>query len=298
MVSVRMKAEIFLVLATLIWGLTFPFIRIALLDITPSMLVFLRGAMAAFILSFFVFINVENRKILLKLMPFGLLLGFLYYASYFTQTLGLQTITSGRSAFLTNITVVFVPLLSPLFKTGKFAKNDMISCGIALLGMFFLTNPVSQGGFKAGDFWTILCAFLFSLQIQFLHVAMWRYPRSSVAFAFLQLFFLTFFAAFSLPFTQTKNLFHMNPFSILSLVYLGVVAMVLTTWIQSRYQHQTSPERASLIYVLEPVFACIFGFIILNEKMTFVSLFGGFLMIISVIWVYFLKLFKKIFCDD
>lgn len=295
MVSVRMKAEIFLVLATLIWGLTFPFIRIVLLDITPSMLVFLRGAMAAIILSFFVFANVENRKIILKLMPFGFLLGFLYYASYFTQTLGLQTITSGRSAFLTNITVVFVPLLSPIFKTGKFEQNDMISCVIALLGMFFLTNPMNQGGFKVGDFWTILCAFLFSLQIQLLHVAMWRYPRSSVAFAFLQLFFLTFFASFSLPFTEIKNLFHMNIFSISALVYLGVVAMVLTTWIQSRYQHQTSPERASLIYVLEPVFACIFGFIILNEKMTFFSLFGGFLMIMAVIWIYFLKLFKKIF---
>lgn len=291
MLSSRMKAELALVIATLVWGLTFPFVRIVLSDLTPAMIVFLRGGVSSLIFAIFVFAKPQHRKILFKLLPVGICLGVLYYVSYFFQSIGLQTISSGRSAFLTNLTVVFVPLLSPIFKTGKLSKKDIISCLIALIGMFFLTNPLVQQGFAVGDLWSILCAFFFAVQIQFLHVAMWRYPHASLPIAFLQLLFLTLCASFFLPFTQTKNLFHMGAFSIFALGYLSVVAMVITTWIQTRYQHQTTPERASIIYILEPVFASLFGFLLLAESMTPVAMVGGFLMILSVVWPYGLKIF-------
>lgn len=293
MLSSRMKAELALMIATLVWGLTFPFIRIVLSDLTPAMIVFFRGGVSSLILAVFVFSNPQHRRILFKLIPIGFCLGVLYYVSYFFQSIGLQTISSGRSAFLTNLTVVFVPLLSPLFKTGKLSKQDVISCAIALIGMFLLTNPLGQQGFATGDLWSILCAFSFAVQIQFLHVAMWRYPHASLPIAFLQLLFLTLCASFFLPFTQTKNLFHMSVMSLVALGYLSVVAMVITTWIQTKYQHQTTPERASIIYILEPAFASLFGFLLLGETMTTVALIGGVLMILSVLWPYGLKILKR-----
>lgn len=293
MISSRLKAELALCFATIVWGLTFPFIRIVLRDIDPSMLVFLRGAAAAFVLAWFVLSNEYHRKTILRLLPLGFGLGALSYLSYYTQTIGLQTISSGRSAFLTNLSVAFVPFLSPLFRTGRISAKDIASSGLALVGMLFLTNPFQQSGMTIGDFWTIICALSFSVQIQLMHVSMRRYPHSSVSFAFLQLFFLTVCSSFLLPFVPHQNLFHLSLSSVLALAYLSAVAMVLTTWIQANYQHQTTPERASLIYILEPVFASCFGFLILNETMSLSSLFGGLLMILAVVWHSFWKILKK-----
>ena len=80
---------------------------------------------------------------------------------------------------------------------------------------------------------------------------------------------------------------------IIALIYLGVIAMVLTTWLQTRYQGYTTPERAAVIYIVEPVFACIFGYILLNETMTIANLIGGLLIIIAVFWNYIIKFIKS-----
>ena len=99
----RIKAEIALVFATLLWGLTFPFVRIVLQEISPAALVFWRGFIAAFVFFIFVYLKKDGIKIAIKLAPYGLILGFLYFTSYITQTIGLQIIESGRSAFITNL---------------------------------------------------------------------------------------------------------------------------------------------------------------------------------------------------
>lgn len=289
--KMRTKAELALVIATLFWGLTFPFIRIVVLEISPLHLVFLRGVIACIIFFPIVLFIKKERKALIKLLPIGGVLGFLYFVSYLSQSIGLQTISSGRSAFITNLSVFFVPILSPVFKHSLPTKNDIISCFIALCGMYFLTNPFSESGIKTGDLWTILTAICFSLQIHILQWALKHNPFANV-YAFWQVTFIAIFSLLFLPFSKEKSLFLPDSTeALLALIYLGVIAMVITTWIQTRYQSYTSPERAAVIYIIEPVFACFFGFIILHEVMTYKNLFGGFLIIFAVSWNYIYKIF-------
>jgi drug/metabolite transporter (DMT)-like permease len=290
----RTKAEIALILATFFWGLTFPFIKIVVQEISPSSLVFLRGLIATLIFAPFIILLKNNRDNIIKLIPIGFVLGFLYYVSYLSQAIGLQTITSGRSAFITNLSVIFVPLLSPLFGRGLPTKNDLISCIIAIFGIYFLTNPFSKSGLAPGDFWTLLTAVGFSFQI---HILQWAMDRNAypTVYAFLQVAFISAFSLLFLPYGNLRtHLFPTSTAAIFAITYLGVFAMVLTTWIQTRFQNQTTPERASVIYIIEPVFACFFGFLILNEKMSFQNFLGGSLIIIAVMWTYVYSLIQKI----
>ncbi|MES2613816.1 MAG: DMT family transporter [Bdellovibrionota bacterium] len=292
--TLRTKGELALLLATFIWGLTFPFIRIVLQEMHSLQLVFLRGIIAGLIFLPFILLIKQNKKNLIRLLPMGAILGILYFTSYFSQAIGLETISSGRSAFITNLSVIFVPLLSPLFKRGSPSRNDIISCVIALCGMYFLCNPFGQTGINIGDFWTLLTAICFSIQIHSLQWAM-EYKPFPLIYSFWQVTFVGLFSLIFMPFYKS-NIYttHISTGAILALIYLAVIAMVLATWIQSRYQGYTSPERAAVIYIIEPVFACFFGYIILNETMSVPNLFGGFLIIFAVLWVYIVKLFYKI----
>ena len=292
--KMRTKAEIALVLATLFWGLTFPFIRIVVREISPLQLVFLRGAIAALLFLPFVLLIKSNRKNFLQLLPIGAILGILYFVSYYAQSIGLQTISSGRSAFITNLSVIFVPLLSPIFKRGLPNKNDLISCIIAICGIYFLTNPFNKSGIQIGDIWTLVTAVCFSFQIHILQWAIEHKPFAEI-YAFWQVAFIAIFSLSLMPFLSSgPHFFPSTPKAIYALVYLGVIAMVLTTWLQTRYQRYTSPERAAVIYIIEPVFACFFGFLLLDETMSAKNLFGGFLIIFAVLWSYIFKFMKNL----
>lgn len=297
--SKRTIAELALILATLIWGLSFPFVRIVVAEINPIVLTFWRGGIATLIFALFVFRTKNQRKQFFKVVPAGFFLGLFFYIAYLTQSQGLETIPSGRSAFITNLSVVIVPLLSPLFKTGYPTRNDIISSFVACIGLILLTDPLSQAGFAFGDFLTVLTALSFSIQIHLLQIYMKKY-RTYDMISFMQVLFIFIFSALCLPMakhTGPLTIFPTSVSAIGSLVFLAVIATVATIWLQARYQYETTPERAAIIYVLEPVFATIFGFIILHESMSWLSLTGAGLMVCSVLWVFVarMKFVKHIF---
>ena len=293
-IKTRIKAELALCVDTLIWGLSFPVIKILLEEVNPQNLVFLRSVIATIIFLPFVFFSNQNRKNFFKLMPIGAVLGLLYYISYLTQTIGLQKIPSGRSAFITSLSVVFVPLLSPLFKQGYPKKKDIISMILALIGIFFLTDPFVSKGFSIGDSWTIICSLSFSIQILLLQLVIKKY-KFYMLISFFHIFFIMIFSSLSV-FSHHSSIHIPHTLNgYYSLFYLSILAMFVTTFLQNRFQHETTAERASIIYALEPVFASIFGYTLLNENQSLLNILGGGLVIMSVLWPIFFNLltFRK-----
>ncbi len=288
--SKRSFAEIMLIITAIIWALTYPFIRAVVAEMNPVVLIFWRGGVAA-ILFAILLIPQKNQYSLFKLLPAGFFLGLMFYISYVTQAVGMETIESGRSAFITSLYVIFVPMLSPFFRSTPPTKNDVISCFIAFCGLALLTDPISQKGLKIGDLWTILSALAFSIQIHLLQLYTRKY-QSYGSFAFLQAFFIALFAMISIPLVgnpYTLLWFPTTKLGIYSFLYLVLFATAATTWLQARYQHDTTAERASVIYVLEPVFALVFGYVILHEVISFISFVGAVLMVLSVLWGFIIR---------
>src|SRR3989338_5306782 len=111
--SVRtLKADGVLFIVAVLWGGTFPFIRDAMQSTDPYWFVGIRCLLAALVLVPFVWplLKQTDRQVLIG----GAILGALNAAIYIFQTLGLRTISSGTSAFITGMSVVFVPFLLPL----------------------------------------------------------------------------------------------------------------------------------------------------------------------------------------
>jgi drug/metabolite transporter (DMT)-like permease len=64
--------------------------------------------------------------------------------------------------------------------------------------------------------------------------------------------------------------------------YLVVFATLATTFTQIRYQRDTTPTRAAIIFTVEPVWAAILGYLMLGERLGLSGLLGGGLIVAGI----------------
>jgi drug/metabolite transporter (DMT)-like permease len=66
-------------------------------------------------------------------------------------------------------------------------------------------------------------------------------------------------------------------------VYMGFFATVVTTYSQTRFQRDTTPTRAVLIFTVEPVIASVLAYFFLHEILGVVGIIGGILIICGIL---------------
>src|SRR5581483_10857540 len=108
----RRKADAALAVNTLIWGATFTLVKSALRDISPLLFLALRFSLATAALAALWATGWRKRKLEPGAITGGILTGILLFAGFLFQTLGLQFTTAPKSAFLTGLASVMVPLLA------------------------------------------------------------------------------------------------------------------------------------------------------------------------------------------
>lgn len=246
-------ADLALWLITAIWGATFVTVKGALQDADTFSFLALRfgvGALAAAL--------VARRGLLdSRVWRSGSVLGVLLFAGYALQTAGLSTISASRSAFITGLTVVFVPFASLVVARGdfRFPRATIASIPLAALGLWFLTGADLKEPFSRGDLLTLGCAVAYGF-----HIAMTgriNKDLAPMAVVTVQLGVTALLSALALPFTTP----HLNPTPTLlgAVLLTGVLASTIAIAIQVWAQARTSAVRAAVIYSLEPVFAVAYS---------------------------------------
>ncbi len=276
------KAEFFLLVATILWGGTFPVIKYGLEWMDPFLLIFLRFFIAFMILSFFILVGwIKTKKNLnLSILVKSLLLGLIGFFSYFTQTYGLLFTTPHRSAFITQLLIIFVYIFQFIFLKKMITKYQWFSLGMILLGsyiLFFgfrLEDLFFTKTFK-GDFYTFLCAIGFAIYIIIVDFIK---QEEFFLVLFYHFFFISIFSSFFLFVYPVE--FQLNFNILFSIGYLSILATLVASMILFYYQPQTTPVRASIIYALEPVFASIFAILFLKINFTVQEFIG-----ISIIFI-------------
>ena len=271
------KANLYLVLATLMWGITFPLTRNALTEVDPFVFVSLRFALAVLVLlpSVWVLFHKTTRSILRG----SLIIGVLNAGAYLCQTIGLETVHSARAAFITGASVILVPFLAPLFKLEKPSRLDLLCSGIGFIGLYVLMD-IKHLYIGHGDLWVFLGAIFFSLQITYLQ----RINQLIGDYQLLAFYQLLFTVPFVLLFTKGHSFSAaLQPQALIGILFCAVFATSLAYYLQNKYQKFTSAPKAALIFALEPVFASLFGVLINHEMLAKTTLVGGSLLLLSLI---------------
>jgi len=256
------KADIALLLMTLIWGASFPAVKIALLDASPFVFLSLRFSIASAVL--LCLIRTRLSCVERSLVVPGLLLGASFFLGFAFQTVGLGITTASRSAFITGLSVVFVPFLGLRLEGKRVGRYAFFGVALALGGLWFITSPGGRGSFNLGDLLTLFCALAFALQIVLVQIYSKRHDYLK-----LMLFQFLVTVVLSVPsmiLLESPRLV-LSSRLVLAAAFTAIVATVVAIGIQFRYQRLTTATRAAIIYTLEPVFAAGFAFLVLGELM-------------------------------
>ncbi|PJZ57421.1 DMT family transporter [Leptospira barantonii] len=261
--------EAYLILCTLIWGGTFTMTIFGLRDTSPSIFLGLRFGIASLIFLPFAWKEFKKGKVW---FPGAFLLGMYLYLGFACETVGLKTTTATKSSFLIGTLVVITPFLEALFKRRMPAKGNLLGAAVVFTGisLIFLGEIGREGSFQiaSGDWITLGGALFFSLYIIQMDRMGSNVPiRVSV---FYQSFVAGFFALVSVIVLHWTGIEEakLNPSMRLipGVLYNALLASVLTTFLQTKYQHHVSPTRVGIIFSLEPVFSSIIAYFLLGES--------------------------------
>ncbi len=277
-----------LVLVTLLWGLTFPLIHLAVGAIDSDVFVCLRFSLATLCVLPLVFNRLRrtNRKIVIT----GLVLGILNSIAFISQTKGLETLAPAISAFITGLSVLLVPLLLPLFRLGTPSREELLCALLSCLGLYELTGA-NLHAVNQGAYYTVLCAFAVALTLLFLQ-KMTKDAREIGLIVFYQVLFTAITSLVSITFSSSVHV-HFTQGVILALIYCGLFATGATLFLQTRFQRDVSVTLAALIYTLEPIFTVFFSYWLVGEGITTHEIIGGTFILSSIVFAEWMKKKKR-----
>jgi drug/metabolite transporter (DMT)-like permease len=276
-VRTRRKAEAALLATTLIWGSTFTVVKLGMQEMSPILLIVVRFACASvFFLLFF-------RRQLFPISPpaiiKGTILGFFLFLGFVFQNVGMVYTTASKSAFITSMMVVFVPLLQFIVERRSPNLGNILGVVIVTAGLWFLTQPTGSS-FNIGDALTLGCALVFAIYIVYLDVV--SQEITTPRLTFLQMASNAIFSVLAMVLFESV-MFTVSALSLLSIAYLTVFATIISVWVQTRYQKDTTPTRAVIIFTIEPVIASVIAHLVLGEELGALGILGGGLIIGGVL---------------
>jgi drug/metabolite transporter (DMT)-like permease len=282
----KLRAYLLMLFVVAVWGSTFVLVKGALTDATPAAFNLVRMTLAFALLA--AAYHRSWRGLRTRHIAAGALVGFFLAMGYQFQTTGLARTTPSKSAFITGLVVVLVPLLSaiPALRPPGARPprwNAYTGAILAFFGILLLTAPAvasrgphtpamqqaasllpSFSSINVGDMLTFGCAIGFAFHCLALsHVS----PR--IAFqplALLQVGFCAVFMAISLPFIEHPHI-HWTPRLALALLIAAALATAAAFSIQSWAQSILPSTHIALLLTMEPVFAWITSFLFTGERL-------------------------------
>ena len=221
----------------------------------------------------------------------AMLVGAPLGAGLIVQHVGLDRTSEAVSAFLTSLTILFVPLL--MMSAFRKPPRPVLWIGVALatLGVWLMTGA-QPAGFGWGEILGLGCAFLLSLYIRAVNAAsVYETPWRMVGAQFAVTAIICFVACAFLKGGAT-NLHPMRMAHVLSvrtvwlnLALLSVFTTLVAFGLLTFFQPLIDPTRAALIYLAEPVFATLYAAIAAGHKAGMMTLAGAGLILLANVLV-------------
>lgn len=290
--SPRLRSDLLLLLAAVIWGFAFVAQRTGMEHLGPYTFNAIRFAIGAVVLAP-VMLAMGGRPttpgqqpgktlpVVRRLSSFvlpGLIAGAVLFAAATLQQMGIAYTTAGKAGFITSLYVVLVPLLGLLLghRTGR---ATWVGALLAAAGLYFLTM---QGSFRmaAGDLLVLLGAVLWA--VHFLLLGRLSPGRDPVRLAFAQFMACAALSAVAALLMETATAADLRA-ALGAILYTGIFSVGVGYTLQVVSQRHAPPADAAILLSLEAVFAVVGGWLLLGEQLTPRALLGCALMLAGIL---------------
>jgi drug/metabolite transporter (DMT)-like permease len=283
----RRNAELALLFNAVLWGTTFVLVKSALHEISPVLFLAIRFSLATMaLLALFrrawLWRSPKAPRVTGKMLAAGGMIGIFLFAGYLLQTVGLQTTTPPKSAFLTGLATVMVPLLGALVYSIKPRISEVAGVMAATLGMGLMTLEGPIGSIGRGDLLTFGGAVAFAA-----HIVATGHFAEQIGYEVLSITQVgtAALAALTLVWWVETPRIQWQPLVVWAILITGLLCTALAFTIQAWAQHYTTSTRTALIYALEPVVAWITSYCIAGEGLSGRAAAGAVLILSGVLLV-------------
>lgn len=273
-----------MIIATLLWGASLLFSKLALQDIHTIAFLFFRFSIAT--------ISMLPGLVLYKgafkrcAMIQGVKLGLLQVGIMFLQTLGLKTISPSLSGFLTGFSIVFVLGIRFIARRRIPSFVDIISSLTCLVGLALLTHSYGLS-WEPGVLYTLGCALFAALHTYALDD--YLLTSNITVLTFIQMLTLAVTAGL-LSFLPGNSIqLPIQAVTWGSIIFCGIFCSSLAFLLQARSQRPLGAFKVSMFLMLEPVFATILSYWVLGEAL-YTRFYIGAAMILGSIAIINLRL--------
>lgn len=266
-----------MILVVASWGASYMWMKVALVSLSPLMLLGLRFSVA------FLTTGVIFHKALAQLsrheVKVSLILGTLLFLTFAPVLVGLQHTSAATVGFLTSTTAIFVIIFTAVLQRAWPTPVATATTVTMLLGLYLMlaSGPLQL---NRGALFCILAAVVYAIYIMV--TAHYAHAGSAgLGVSVLQLgvagveglLASTFSGQVSLPTTLTQWG---------AVLALGLICSAFGFIVQTGVQHYLTAVTVGLIYSLEPIFAAGFAFYFLNEHLSPRQLLGAVVVFASV----------------
>jgi drug/metabolite transporter (DMT)-like permease len=261
----QIGADLALLLVTAVWGATFVMVKEATATFPVFSFLALRFWVAAAVLLMVGLWRWQARRAGFDgpSVRDGALIGLVLFAGYAFQTFGLRLTTPAKAGFITGLSVVMVPFFSGLLLRRPPERSAIYGVLLATAGLALLTL---QGDLTVvtGDLIVLAGSVAFALHIVATGAfAPRRDPLTLVVMQVVTVALLSLGAAliFERPWPAAPAYVWQ------AALFTGLAATTLAFGIQTFAQRFTTPTHTALIFAMEPVWAGVFSFLLVGERL-------------------------------
>lgn len=283
----KILADGILLFVTMVWGSSFVLMKNTISQLHPLAFLAIRFIIAWLVVTAIFWRNLKNLK--RKEIVYGSIIGFFLSIGMVLQVVGLKYTYASKSAFITGLTVVLVPVFAGIIERKIPKVNVIIGVIFAFVGLSLL-NGAKISHFNFGDFLTLLADFGFVFQIIFIDIFTAKEDVNTINIAIFQLMSAAvLYIVLSLVFGIDILKIKLTVTSIITILITGVLGTALAFTAQVFVQKYTTPTHTALIFSAEPVFGAIFSAIIpstishTTEILPLISYIGCGLILIGMI---------------
>ena len=282
----KKAAVLFTVIASSLWGTSFPAIKLGLQYMDAYTFVFLRFLFASLTMLAVMFLtknfsfNFEKKRLLL-------FLGVTNGTAYLLQYIGMVSAFASHSSLFVNLSVVWVALLSPVVLKEKLGRKKLAGVIVSLLGVVLVTTNLDFGSLGAGEvignLLVIGAGVLWAVFIVYNKPLVTESKNTIQSMTWLLLF--TMLPLLPVAPFSAENFLHLTWEAWAAIIYTAIFCWVAPYYLWLKGLRNVSPVTSAVILLNEVIVAVIISVIFLGEVMTAASAVGAIFIVLAILAV-------------
>jgi len=284
----KLNIHFLLILAVLFWGLTPSFMKLSLeeIEVFPFNVLRLFVAMVTsgiFLLLFGAWKHVE-RKDWINFIIVGL---FGFFVFQFCFPFGVKNTSASIASLLMATLPINVIIINLLSKSEKITPIAVIGILISIIGISIIVIGTKggislEGTYASGVILLITAEMGFALYTVKAKDLIHKYSLFQVMFIVILFSFISFLL-FSLNKISSVNISNISAMAWLGVAFTGMLGTCIGNILWYKGIQILGSTKTSVYANLPPVFGIAFSFLILRETLSFLQLFGGFIIMSGVL---------------